>query len=1103
LKKYFGFRTHCKVLLRVLNHAVDLIDEASGISDTSRRRQGHLATSYNTNLITSLNSNDQHFLSPPSNINTLETNNYEEENNTLEQGQGDTSEEENEWFYHKDFAFYSLKVESKYPWMRSTGVFSILLTFAFYFFTPILWCSILNDTNICPTQYYGYNNNEEEDNYRGWMSALFFASATMSTVGYGDVTVLFNSGNDVNIDDAPEPPGSWRIFIATIYMILSLVVSIVGFGAGLDSKFHPFRQRFDIFGKRVFEVLRDANLVKGKHDTHEEIVSRMRLSKISQLAEITIIFLLLNLIGVFAVQLSLLTEKEDKYGNKLSISWMESFYWSVQTTTTIGYGDVAIPESLRWFLLLYLALSTYFVGSAFGKLGMLSEKIQSMQMLYTWEQQEASYTMLHDFSGRPNESNDSEGRREDVEPEIDQFEFTIASLVVMGKITSDDVRPILEKFKRLTGEKSNKITSADVSGPIRKKAGDIPESDEVVDVKDKVHAHTPGRSLRNPSMLGKIAQAFKEEVLTSDRYVTFEEEGDKPDDYSDFHIPQNTHAIAIDDSKIQRKLLSKIFENVGISSERCTICGDGYTEIMGFEDYVVTFMGNNDGYVLMIVDENLDFVDEATNKHDTISGSQCVENIRRRLLPENERRMFALIRSANDSSSDVAIYNTRAHGFLAKAPIKRDKMKETLAPMWLERFPPSEFGDSTSGTDYDTQSGTETTVTHDSAIGCTPYDVAHLLSDIDLLFQEDVYISEPRMIQDKIHELKGDLLTMHSTLPVHSLVGQINLILSTQAPETLLERWTTVRDNTNVIIQSLQKQFRLPSNTYAIAIDDSKIQRKLLGKFFGFLSIPEEQCTIMGDGSAEILGFEDFVVDFMADHKEDYVLMVVDENLDTVDATTNDSIFVSGSQCVDNIRKRLPTELEKRMLAMVRSANDSTTDILVYQQRAHGFLPKAPLRREKVNETIAPIWMKRFPASDFVDSAAFDSTDETISAHQSNDLGATPFDIAQKLVDIEGLFKKEVHISDMRLINDQLHELKGDLLCVTESGASIISSLGMINLMLLGHSMGQRTNPDAVLTKWHNLRDHIYDVINSMENSNEGASPLHRKKSLLSRMMTS
>lgn len=67
--------------------------------------------------------------------------------------------------------------------------------------------------------------------------------------------------------------------------------------------------------------------------------------------------------GVLAVQVSLLIENEDKVGDdKLYISWMESFYWSVQTTTTIGYGDVETPEGLRWFLLFYLAISTYFVG---------------------------------------------------------------------------------------------------------------------------------------------------------------------------------------------------------------------------------------------------------------------------------------------------------------------------------------------------------------------------------------------------------------------------------------------------------------------------------------------------------------------------------------------------------------------------------------------------------------------------------------------------------------------------------------------------------------------------------------------------------------------
>jgi len=170
----------------------------------------------------------------------------------------------------------------------------------------------------------------------------------------------------------------------------------------------------------------------------------------------------------------------------------------------------------------------------------------------------------------------------------DQFEFTIASLVVMGKITSEDVKPILEKFKRLRGENSNKITSADVSG-IRKKKDEVLEKEEAVNGQDKLNDDTIDATAKSSGsgVLGKIATAFKEEVLSSnpaasqDKAVVFEEkEEDKPVDYSDFSIPSNTYAIAIDDSKIQRKLLGKIFEHAGIQADRCTIVGDGYEEIM-------------------------------------------------------------------------------------------------------------------------------------------------------------------------------------------------------------------------------------------------------------------------------------------------------------------------------------------------------------------------------------------------------------------------------------------------------------------------------------------------------------------------------------------
>ena len=50
----------------------------------------------------------------------------------------------------------------------------------------------------------------------------------------------------------------------------------------------------------------------------------------------------------------------------------------------------------------------------------------------------------------------------------------------------------------------------------------------------------------------------------------------------------------------------------------------------------------------------------------------------------------------------------------------------------------------------------------------------------------------------------------------------------------------------------------------------------------------------------------------------------------------------------------------------MRSANDGSDEVGVYQQRAHGFIPKVPLRQggggssSSVSEMIAPLWIKRF-----------------------------------------------------------------------------------------------------------------------------------------------
>jgi hypothetical protein len=95
-------------------------------------------------------------------------------------------------------------------------------------------------------------------------------------------------------------------------------------------------------------------------------------------------------------------------------------------------------------------------------------------------------------------------------------------------------------------------------------------------------------------------------------------------------------------------------------------------------------------------------------------------------------------------------------------------------------------------------------------------------------------------------------------------------------------------------------------------------------------------------------------------HADDYHLVIVDENLEISRAGGNQTVL--GSECIVELRAALEAEgLEEKLLAVVRSANDSPEDVAVYRSRAHGFLPKAPVKRDKVLEALAPIWYGRFP----------------------------------------------------------------------------------------------------------------------------------------------
>ena len=259
-----------------------------------------------------------------------------------------------------------------------------------------------------------------------------------------------------------------------------------------------------------------------------------------------------------------------------------------------------------------------------------------------------------------------------------------------------------------------------------------------------------------------------------------------------FVIPENTYGIAIDDSKIQRKLLERFLQYAGIKKDRIIVLGKDAAEIEGFVDYVSNFLDQHpNDHIFIIADENLDCVlDDA--HHTTVSGSLCIESIRKRVLPDQERRMLALVRSANDSANDVAIYNARAHGFLPKAPLRRDEIPDMISPLWEKRYPKalakSLYDSKVSEEDIDDG--------YESEIIISRTDLRQSVVAIEKIVAglgEDELSQRWGMIWEKLHALKGDMLTFDSGEEVRQVVYQINSLRGRSLPPSFVERWAEIR----------------------------------------------------------------------------------------------------------------------------------------------------------------------------------------------------------------------------------------------------------------------------------------------------------------------
>jgi hypothetical protein len=93
----------------------------------------------------------------------------------------------------------------------------------------------------------------------------------------------------------------------------------------------------------------------------------------------------------------------------------------------LPYRDLTQPYNMRWFQIFYLILSTAFVGNTLGGLASLRGDIREVRRNTAWERRNVSRSLIDEMQPEENDAR------------IDQYEFLVASLLQLRKISSEDV----------------------------------------------------------------------------------------------------------------------------------------------------------------------------------------------------------------------------------------------------------------------------------------------------------------------------------------------------------------------------------------------------------------------------------------------------------------------------------------------------------------------------------------------------------------------------------------------------------------------------------------------------------------------------------------
>eukprot|EP00746_Dinoflagellata_sp_MGD_P084720 gnl/MRDRNA2_/MRDRNA2_33599_c0_seq1.p1 gnl/MRDRNA2_/MRDRNA2_33599_c0~~gnl/MRDRNA2_/MRDRNA2_33599_c0_seq1.p1 ORF type:complete len:527 (+),score=126.05 gnl/MRDRNA2_/MRDRNA2_33599_c0_seq1:62-1642(+) len=328
---------------------------------------------------------------------------------------------------------------------------------------------------LAPAVFIPCNPNDDGSHWSFW-DAMYFAAVTVTTVGYGDL--------------GPTNDGMKVFTILYILFGLAIVASVVTDFA--ESIVQRYEKKMEEFNQRLLEKMAaTAKAAAAQADAAAQktaglaqkldgngpgvpgkVLEKLGASPVGKIGKMGKDQISKGISGMGVGMAELNNQIDREMVRKLWMSlwlflspvllgtvffkfneewsWLDAFYWSVVTCTTVGYGDMSLTkESSRAFSFFFILLGFAFVGAAIGNVGAIQMERELDAKKRKILGKTLSMDMLNEFD------KDNNG--------VDRCEFVCAMLVQLGKVTEDDILPLLQKFDDLDADGSGLLTKEDLS----------------------------------------------------------------------------------------------------------------------------------------------------------------------------------------------------------------------------------------------------------------------------------------------------------------------------------------------------------------------------------------------------------------------------------------------------------------------------------------------------------------------------------------------------------------------------------------------------------------------------------------------------------------